>query len=67
LYFSKVSISEKVRQLERLGEADELKFRGSREGFGDVLAVKGSAEAHVGRALSGHERMFALSSEKAKP
>ena len=37
---------------------DELELRRGRERLGDVAAVEGSAKTHVGRALSGHERMF---------
>jgi hypothetical protein len=32
-------LSEEKRQLERLGQADEMKLGGGRQGFGDVLAV----------------------------
>jgi hypothetical protein len=35
----------------------ELRSRG--EGFNDIAAVEGSPKAAVGRALCGHERMFA--------
>ena len=37
---------------------DELELRRGRERLSDVAAVEGSAKTHVGRALSGHERMF---------
>jgi len=53
-----VPSSEQEGQLERLCEADEVELRGGGEGFGDVPAIEGSAEAHVSRALSSHERMF---------
>jgi hypothetical protein len=36
-----------------------LEFRCRRERLGDVSAIEGTAEAHVSRALSGHEQMFA--------
>ena len=45
---------------------DELKLRGRRERLGDVAAIEGSAEAHVRRALSGHERMFPCQSTLRK-
>jgi hypothetical protein len=51
-------ISEEKCELEGFRKADEPEFRGGREGFGDVLAVEGPPEAHVGRALSYHEQMF---------
>ena len=48
-------ISEEERQFERLRQGDELELRRCRERFGDSAAVQSSAEAHVGRALGGHE------------
>jgi hypothetical protein len=36
-----------------------LELRGGRKSFGDVSPIEGTAEAVVGRALRGHERMFA--------
>ena len=47
-------ISEKKTELERLVQADVLELRASRKRFGDVAAIEGAAEAHVGRALRGH-------------
>jgi hypothetical protein len=40
-------------------EADELELGSCRERLGDVSAIERPAQAHVSRALSGHERMFA--------
>jgi hypothetical protein len=39
-------------------EPDELELRCGQESFRDVAVIESAAEAHVGRALRGHERMF---------
>ena len=58
-YFSGLTIYKEERQLERLRQRHELELGRRRQGFGDVSAVESPAEAHVRRALSGEERMFA--------
>jgi hypothetical protein len=54
-----LALSEQERELERLREADELELRRRRERIRDVAAIKSTAEARIGRALRGHEQMFA--------
>lgn len=56
--FLRLLVGEQERELESFCQADELELGGGRQSLG-VPAVEGSAETHVGRALSGHERMFA--------
>jgi hypothetical protein len=46
-------------RLERFVQADVLELRSRGEGFRDVAPIERAAEAHVRRALRGHERMFA--------
>jgi hypothetical protein len=40
-------VSEEKAELERFVQADVLKFRTSREGFGEVGAIERAAEARV--------------------
>lgn len=46
-------------ELERLGKAHEVELGRGRVGDGRIAAVERAAEAAIGRALRGHERMFA--------
>jgi hypothetical protein len=50
--------SEQKRQFERLPDADKLELAGGQERFGGIAAIEGSAEAHLGRAVRGHEQLF---------
>jgi hypothetical protein len=50
---------EQERELKGFGQADELELGRGRQRFGDVLAIKRTAEAVGSRALRGHERMSA--------
>ena len=59
-----LTVGEEEGELERLRQCDELGLGGRRERLRDVAAVESSAEAHVGRALSGHERMFPCQSRR---
>jgi hypothetical protein len=52
-------VSEQERQLERLGQSDQLELGSSRERFRGVAAIESSAEAHERGALRGRERVFA--------
>jgi hypothetical protein len=52
-------VYQQQRELERLRQPDELELRRCRKRLTDVAAIEGSTEAHVSRALGGHEQMFA--------
>ena len=58
-------VGEKEAELQRFCQADVLELRGGRERFRDVAVVEGAAEAGEGRALRGHEQMFAERSRLA--
>jgi hypothetical protein len=55
-----IRVSEEERELERFCESDELELGHGGQRFGDVPPIERSTEAHEGRALRGHEQMFAL-------
>jgi hypothetical protein len=52
-------VREEQRQLEGFRAADELELGSTRQRLRDVAPIESSAEAHISRALSRHEQMFA--------
>jgi hypothetical protein len=55
---SRLLVSKQQTELERFVQAHVLELRGRRQSLREVATIEGSAEAHVRRALGGHERMF---------
>ena len=53
-------IAEQEAKLEGFAEADVVELRSRGKRLGDIAVIESAAEAHVGRALRGHEQMFAL-------
>jgi hypothetical protein len=52
-------IGEEQGELECVRQPDDLEFGGCRESLGRVAPIERSAKTMVGRALRGHEQMFA--------